>query len=59
MKINCKQASRLISDALDRPLSRGEYLRLRIHLFLCGNCTEFSRQLQLMQLAARKAGRGE
>lgn len=59
MKINCKQASRLISDALDRPLSRGEYLRLRIHLFLCGNCTEFSRQLQLLQLAARKAGQGE
>ncbi|MBI3146415.1 MAG: zf-HC2 domain-containing protein [Pseudogulbenkiania sp.] len=59
MKINCKQASRLISDALDRPLSKTEYLRLRIHLFLCGNCSEFSRQLQLLQLAARKAGRGE
>jgi hypothetical protein len=59
VRINCRQASRLISDALDRPLSKSEYLRLRIHLFLCGNCSEFSRQLQLMQQAARKAGRGE
>jgi len=59
MKINCRQASRLISHGLDQPLSQWDYLRLRVHLWMCGNCRQFSRQLQIVQQSARKAGRGE
>ena len=59
MKLSCRQASRLISMGLDRPLSQSEYVRLRVHLWLCGNCRQFSHQLTVLQQAARRAGRGE
>ncbi|AXE32326.1 hypothetical protein DK842_21860 [Chromobacterium phragmitis] len=59
MKLNCRAASRLISAGLDRPLSATEHVRLRMHLFLCGNCRQFSQQLGALREAARRAGQGE
>ncbi|OHX18609.1 hypothetical protein C2134_04020 [Chromobacterium sinusclupearum] len=59
MKLSCREASRLISAGLDRPLGATEHLKLRMHLLLCGNCRQFSQQLQLMRRAARRAGDGE
>ncbi|KIA81560.1 hypothetical protein QR66_04280 [Chromobacterium piscinae] len=59
MKLSCREASRLISAGLDRPLGIAEHLKLRMHLLLCGNCRQFSQQLQLMRRAARRAGDGE
>ncbi|WP_293765185.1 zf-HC2 domain-containing protein [uncultured Aquitalea sp.] len=59
MNINCRQASRLISQGLDQPLGRWSYLRLRVHLAMCGNCRQFSRQLAAMRQAARAAGDGK
>jgi hypothetical protein len=41
--LTCRHASRLISDALDRPLSWLERLRLRFHLLGCGPCRRFRR----------------
>ena len=58
MKLNCRAASRLISAGLDRPLSMGELLKLKMHLALCGNCRQFSQQLGMLRDAARQAGRG-
>ncbi|MBX9299051.1 zf-HC2 domain-containing protein [Chromobacterium piscinae] len=58
MKLNCRAASRLISAGLDRPLSMGELLKLKMHLMLCGNCRQFSQQLGMLRDAARQAGRG-
>ncbi len=58
MKINCRQASRLISQGLDQPLNQWDHVRLRVHLWMCGNCRQFSHQLQLLRQSARKAGRG-
>ncbi|NHR08138.1 zf-HC2 domain-containing protein [Chromobacterium haemolyticum] len=59
MKLSCRQASRLISASQDRPLSQWEYVRLRVHLFMCGNCRNFSQQLKQLSEAAHRAGRGE
>ncbi|OWY40008.1 hypothetical protein CEK28_04530 [Xenophilus sp. AP218F] len=59
MKLSCREASRLISAGMDRPLSAAEHIKLRMHLLLCGNCREFSHQLTTLRQAARKAGRGE
>ncbi|AUH50510.1 hypothetical protein CXB49_06670 [Chromobacterium sp. ATCC 53434] len=58
MKLNCRAASRLISAGMDRPLTVAEHLKLRMHLLLCGNCRQFSRQLDLLRQAARRAGDG-
>ncbi|MFG6177024.1 zf-HC2 domain-containing protein [Halomonas sp. THAF12] len=44
----CKQATRLMSLKLDRPLSLGERLSLRLHLAMCGACRECDRQFTLL-----------
>ncbi len=41
--LTCRRATRLISDALDRPLSWFERLRLRVHLIGCAPCRRFRR----------------
>jgi predicted anti-sigma-YlaC factor YlaD len=54
MKLSCKEASRLLSQSLDREMTLGELARLRLHLTLCDACRNFSRQLkQLRQAVAR------
>ena len=54
MKLSCKEASRLLSQSMDRELSLGEQTRLRLHLTLCDACRNFNRQLkQLRQAVAR------
>ncbi|MDO9206359.1 zf-HC2 domain-containing protein [Methylotenera sp.] len=49
--LSCKQASQIISQSLDSPLSGSDRMKLRFHLFLCGACTRFSRQLRLLSSA--------
>jgi predicted anti-sigma-YlaC factor YlaD len=55
MGMSCKQASRLISDAMDRPLSRSEQVRLSFHLLLCRNCRHFRQQMQQLRSGIRRA----
>jgi predicted anti-sigma-YlaC factor YlaD len=59
MKLSCREASRLISLRMDRPLSPLEHAKLAVHLWLCNNCRNFSDQLGLLRQAARRAGNGE
>lgn len=54
MMLTCKQASQLISQSLDRPLSLAERLKLRIHLFICDACTRFNQQLMQLRIAVQK-----
>jgi len=52
--LSCKEASRLLSQSLDRDLTLGEHARLRLHLTLCDACRNFNQQLkQLRQAVAR------
>ena len=53
LKLNCKQTSRLLSEAQDRRLSLLERVTLRVHLCMCDACTHFSRQLQFLRAAMR------
>ncbi|UDM17386.1 zf-HC2 domain-containing protein [Vogesella sp. XCS3] len=53
--MSCKQASRLISDGMDRPLSRSEQVRLSFHLLLCRNCRHFRQQMQQLRSGIRRA----
>lgn len=38
----CKDIARILSDALDRPLTAGERLRVRVHLPICNGCLSSS-----------------
>lgn len=52
--LTCKQASRLVSQSLDRPLSLSERTKLRFHLFICDACTHFNRQLRLLSNTVKR-----
>jgi len=52
--LDCKHASRLVSQSMDRKLSMRERLGLRLHLLMCDACTQFSRQIALLRQAVRQ-----
>lgn len=51
--LTCKEASRLLSQSLDQPLPPGKRLELRLHVWLCGACSNFEKQLLFLKRAAR------
>jgi hypothetical protein len=46
--LNCKQASQIISQSLDKPLSWSDRMKLKFHLFICNACNRFNLQLHLL-----------
>lgn len=52
--LSCREASRLVSQAQDRPLSVGERWRLKVHLAACAACTRHERQLATLRAAMRR-----
>ncbi len=51
---SCAESTRLMSAALERPLTRGERLALRWHLMMCGACRRCERQLDWLRQAATR-----
>ena len=51
---NCKQATRLQSEALDRNLSFPQRLGLQLHLLLCKWCRRYGKQIRFLRDAARE-----
>jgi hypothetical protein len=49
--LSCKDVTRLLSQAQDRPLTLAEAIKLRLHLLVCTACARFSRQLAFMRTA--------
>jgi hypothetical protein len=52
--MTCKEATRIVSQMQDRPLSFWERARLRLHLLVCAACSRFERQMRLLRLAMRR-----
>jgi len=44
--MNCKQATQLLSEKLDRPLSTKEKVSLGIHTTMCAPCRQFGLQME-------------
>ena len=51
MKINCKEASRMISASLDKDLGLVDRVALRLHLAVCDACNKFKFQLVFLRRA--------
>lgn len=49
--LKCRDAARLSSQEMDRDLSFGERVSLRVHLAICDGCTNFSKQLAFLRAA--------
>ena len=47
--MNCKQATRLLSDAQERELSLKEKSTLKIHVMMCSGCSNFSKQMNMLR----------
>ena len=52
--ISCKDASHLISQMQDGPLSWFARWKLRLHLAACDACTKFDRHLRFLREAMQK-----
>ena len=52
--LTCKQASQIISQSLDNPLSWSDRMKLKFHLFICDACTHFNKQLRLIKNAIQR-----
>lgn len=51
---SCEQAAKLGSRAMEEPLGPVDRTMLRLHLMMCTNCTNFSRQIGFLRRASRK-----
>ena len=51
--LDCKRTSQLISQSLDRQLTLRERFALKLHLFICKKCTQFSQHLQTLRVAIK------
>lgn len=49
MMMNCKQATALISQGQDRPLSRRERIALRLHTLICRGCNNYNKQMAFIR----------
>jgi hypothetical protein len=56
--LSCREASRLISESLDRNLTRRERWSLRIHTAICTACQRFAKQIKLLRDAIAEAPEG-
>ena len=53
MKLTCREASRLLSDGMEKKLSIAERAALKLHLTLCDACTRLKGQFDFMRRALR------
>lgn len=56
--LKCFGATRLLSDAKERPLGSSERMALRLHLLMCSACRRFGRQVDVLRRAARAYAAG-
>lgn len=52
--MNCHQATRLMSQAQERPLSIREKMVLRFHQSMCAGCRRFEGQVGFLRQASRQ-----
>ncbi len=51
--MNCLQATRLLSEAMDRPLTWQEQARLKVHLGMCRGCRQLGEKSILVIITNR------
>ncbi len=56
--MNCQQATRLISESQERPLSLPEKMTLKMHVLMCSGCKNFSLQVPFLSKAMKAYAKG-
>lgn len=52
--LSCREATRLISSGMDRPLPIWKRISLRVHVLICTLCERYRRQLLFIRNAVRR-----
>lgn len=55
--LDCRHATLLASQSMEKRLSLRQRIALRLHLLMCDACTQFARQLQVLRKAIGQVGR--
>lgn len=55
LTLTCDESSRILSDAMDRDVTRVERTALRLHNISCKSCKRFTDQLGFLRRSAPKA----
>lgn len=53
--LSCKEANRLMSQELDRKLSWGERIGLRLHISMCDGCSNARKQMSVVRSTCKHA----
>ena len=51
--MHCRNATRLMSEAQERPLSITERMSLKLHVIMCSGCHNFKDQMNTLRLMTR------
>jgi hypothetical protein len=54
LALNCREASRAQSEALDHPLPRPTRIGLWLHLLMCKWCRRYGKQIRFLRHAAHE-----
>ena len=57
--LNCREATALCSQELERPLRMGERVSLGTHVLICSGCSNFRKQMQTLRWVAKSYADGE
>ncbi|CAG9000096.1 MAG: hypothetical protein CENE_02085 [Candidatus Celerinatantimonas neptuna] len=57
--MNCKKATQLLSEQLDRPLTQKEKIALKFHLGMCFGCRNFSRHMKKIHSISKDYVKGD
>lgn len=52
--LTCKEATRMLSEAQDRPLTVAERMQVQMHLAMCRGCRNFREQMDFLRAACRR-----
>ena len=51
--LNCREATRLLSEAQEHPLTLPERLSLKMHVMMCSGCRNFGQQMHVLRQITR------
>lgn len=57
--MNCHEATRVMSDSQERPLSVTERMSLKLHLMMCSGCSNFREHMDAPRTMTRAYAKGK
>jgi predicted anti-sigma-YlaC factor YlaD len=57
--LRCREVTRLVSEAQERPLGLQERMSLKMHMMMCSACRNFEDQMTTIRAAMRTLAQSE